>query len=187
MTRSGCQGLFLVSFYRSHDVLIKIGQYPSRRTCDFGLLDPVFNRELEDDLRKELGAAVGLRAHGVGIGSFVYLRRILESLIEEAHQLASDAKDEWDEGLYIKARVPERIKLLRAFLPSRLVETAELYSILSKGLHSLSEKECKQHFDLVFQSILMILRERDENKRHHQMVSELGRRKDELVSQEAQS
>jgi hypothetical protein len=34
---------------------------------------------------KKFTKGLGLAAHGVGIGSFVYLRRIFENLIEEAH------------------------------------------------------------------------------------------------------
>jgi len=33
----------------------------------------------------EFRESIGLAAHSVGIGSFVYLRRILKGLIEEAH------------------------------------------------------------------------------------------------------
>lgn len=74
----------------------KIGQYPSAADLAFGSLDAAFNRELEDGWRRELGTAVGLQSHGVGIGSFVYLRRIFEALLEEAHQQAlSDSN--WSE------------------------------------------------------------------------------------------
>lgn len=86
MLLTGCQGIFSVSLYREHDLLMKVGQFPSKKACDFGVLDPVFNRELDRPLRDELGAAVGLRAHGVGIGAYVYLRRIIEVLVEEAHE-----------------------------------------------------------------------------------------------------
>jgi hypothetical protein len=44
------------------------------------------------DAYREFGKAVGLGAHGVGIGAVVYLRRIIESLIEEAHQTAKSLR-----------------------------------------------------------------------------------------------
>ena len=60
---------------------------------------PFFTIE-ENDIKKyrkilgkekygEFGRAVGLYTHGIGIGSYVYLRRIFENLIEEAHQTKS--------------------------------------------------------------------------------------------------
>jgi hypothetical protein len=136
-------------------------------------LDPIFSEELEPELRRELGRAVGLRAHGVGIGSFVYLRRIFEKLLEEAH---GEAKKEvgWDESTYFNARVSDRLKLLKAFLPTRLVETAKLYEILSKGIHDLSEEECLNHFELVQKSILMILKERHEKREYEKLVKNLN-------------
>lgn len=176
----GCQGIFSVSIYREHDLLMKVGQFPSRKVCDFGMLDPVFNRELDRLLRDELGAAVGLRAHGIGIGSYVYLRRIIEVLVDEAHEEAQKLP-KWDEEAYRRqSRVVEKIKLLQAVLPSTLVGSAEAYAILSKGLHELSEDECKAHFDLVFQAIQMILRRRAERKEQERLAVELGKRKSNM-------
>lgn len=166
---SSCPGELIVCFLREGDKLTKIGQFPSKADLDFASLDPVFNKELEPSLRKELGTAIGLRAHGVGVGSFVYLRRIFETLIEEAHTEAS--KDSgWDEPLFEKSRMAERIKLLHAYLPSRLVRTSNLYGILSTGIHELTEEECKANFDLLKRAILMILKERHEDREYGELV-----------------
>ena len=40
--------------------------------------------------RKELGTAIGLFASGVGAGSYVYLRRILERLVYQAKETAAN-------------------------------------------------------------------------------------------------
>jgi hypothetical protein len=174
-----CDGKLHICFYRDGDRITKIGQYPSKGDLDFASLDPVFNQELDKDLRRELGCAIGLRAHGVGIGSFVYLRRIFEKLIEEAHSLAASDK-QWKESAYLKARIPERIKMLKAHLPNRLVENARLYEILSKGIHELSEEECLRHFDIVQKAILMILRERHDEREHQKLVKNLNQQADKL-------
>lgn len=158
---------------------MKVGQFPSKKACDFGILDPVFNRELDPPLRDELGAAVGLRAHGIGIGSYVYLRRIIEVLVEEAHKEAQKQPG-WDEESYRRSRMVERIKLLEAVLPSTLVGSADTYAILSKGLHELSEDDCKAHFDVVFQAIQMILRRRAERKEQERLAVELRTRKSKI-------
>lgn len=169
-----CAGVLYFCFYRSGKELAKIGQYPAKAVLDFGSLDPVFDKELDNALRRELGSAIGLHAHGIGIGSFVYLRRIFERLIEEAHTSAK-TEEGWDELVFHRSRIPERIKLLSSHLPSRLVETSRLYEILSKGVHELSEEECLRHFDLVQRAILMILKERHEEQEYRKIVKNLGR------------
>ena len=67
--------------------LIKIGQYPSLADIAIGDISQ-FEKALGDKRLQELNKAIGLAAHGVGIGSYVYLRRVFESLIEEAHEKA---------------------------------------------------------------------------------------------------
>ena len=177
-----CSANMYFCFFRDGESLIKIGQYPSKADLDFGALDPVFSKELEPGLRQELGRAVGLRAHGVGVGSFVYLRRIFERLVEEAHNQARTEK-EWDEEVYRRSRMPKRLKLLKQHLPSRLVKTAKLYDILSKGVHELSEEDCHTHYDLIQNAILMILKERHEEREYSKLVQEINQGAAQLGSQ----
>ena len=79
----------LLFVFRAHkSVLEKIGQYPS--IADLATPDLQKYRPLLGDERyRELTRGVGLASHGVGIGAFVYLRRIFESLIEEARKSAA--------------------------------------------------------------------------------------------------
>jgi hypothetical protein len=170
-----CSSKLLCCFNRNYKHLTKIGQYPSKADLDFGSLDPVFSKELDKDLRQELGKAIGLKAHGIGVGSFVYLRRIFERLIENVHSgaTADELWNEEKETLYQKSRMSERIQLLNEYLPNRLVKNSSLYGILSKGIHELSEQECLSYFDLVQNAILMILKERHEEHEHTQIVNDL--------------
>ena len=187
----GCSQEIHICFYRNWNTLTKIGQYPSKADLDFGGLDPVFSRELNKGFREELGKAIGLRAHGIGIDSFVYLRRIFERLRHEAH-LEAQKDNLWDEAkesLYNSGRMREKIQLLGSFLPNRLVTNAPLYGILSRGVHELSEEECLEYFDLVRNAILMILKQRHEDRVHDQIVKGLhgasgriGRAGDESAS-----
>jgi hypothetical protein len=103
-----------------------------------------------------LHRAVGLCAHGIGVGSFVYLRRVFESLLEEAHRAAQQDAG-WDEGGYQRQRVEERILSLQRHLPEFLVANRSLYGILSKGIHELDEDECLAHFPVVRSGIELIL------------------------------
>ena len=75
---SGCKSPLYVLFLKEYNKVRRIGQSPSAADLAFGSLDPALSKQLRESDRKELGTAIGLRAHGVGIGSFVYLRRIFE-------------------------------------------------------------------------------------------------------------
>lgn len=146
-----------------NDTLIKIGQYHS--IADLYSHEIGKYRKILGEVKyREFARAVGLVSHGVGIGAFVYLRRIFEDLIEEAHQKAISASS-WDEDLYIRSRMSERISMLVDYLPSFLVENRGLYSIMSTGIHDLTEDECKRYFDTVRVGIEMILDEKMEEER----------------------
>ncbi len=141
-----------------YGTLTKIGQDPS--IADFHV-DKIkkFSRVLGNEKQKELVKGIGLAAHGVGIGSFVYLRRIFEDLIEEAHSLGSKEAD-WDEESYKKSRIKERIELLQNHLPEFLVKNRAMYAVLSKGIHELTEDECLTYFETVRLGIEEILEEK---------------------------
>lgn len=149
--------MFMLYLSEEDHSLQKIGQNPS--VADLNLHDvkkyaSVLSKEYFNELKK----AIGLAAHGVGVGSFVYLRRIFENLIEEAK--AEAAKDDsFDEQAFKTARMNEKIKLLSGHLPSFLVENHQLYGILSKGVHELSEQECLDAFPAVKVGIELILDE----------------------------
>ena len=135
------------------NLMIKIGQYPSVADMTFPELD-AYRRVISDEDRKELGTAIGLFASGVGAGSYVYLRRILERLVYQAKEAAADAIDN---EMFEQARVTEKIKMLEGYLPDILVENTTIYGILSKGIHELSEEECRKYFPVVKECIYQIL------------------------------
>lgn len=139
-------------------ILQKVGQYLS--IADFHISQiKQYNTVLQKEQLKEFTRAIGLAANGVGIGSFVYLRRIFETLLEEAHQKATGANN-WIEQDYTNSRVAEKIELLKNYLPNFLVENKVLYGILSKGVHSLTEDECLAYFETVKVGIELILDEK---------------------------
>lgn len=138
--------------------LQKIGQFPSIATLN--LFDVrKYSNVLNKKLFQEFTRSIGLAAHGIGVGSFVYLRRIFEHLIEEAHSKASSC-DGWDEETYQKYRVSERIQLLSAWLPEFLVQNKSMYGILSKGIHELTEEECLTAFPALKVGIEIVLDEK---------------------------
>jgi hypothetical protein len=146
-------------YFRKHNGTIqKIGQYPSLADLNSGDIGK-YRRMLDEEKYKEFSKAVGLASHGVGIGSFVYLRRIFENLIEEAHQEAIKTNS-WNEDHYKTKRMDEKIGLLKDYLPEFLVKNKIIYSILSKGIHELSEDKCLKFFDPVKLGIELILDEK---------------------------
>ena len=133
----------------------KIGQFPS--LADLSMYDvQKYSGVLEKKYFRELTKAIGLAAHGVGVGSFVYLRRIFESLIDEAHKTAC-LIDQLDDAVYQQSRMSDRIGMLAHRLPEFLVENKSMYGILSKGIHELSEQECLVAFPIVKLGIEIIL------------------------------
>ncbi|WP_095152351.1 short-chain dehydrogenase [Pseudomonas sp. Irchel s3b5] len=136
----------------------KIGQHPSLaelNTYDVRQYSAVLSKA---DF-KELTKAIGLAAHGVGVGSFVYLRRIFENLVNAAYQIAKSDSG-WDEAAYQSGRMAERIQLLEGHLPEFLVENRSMYKILSKGVHELTEDECLAAFPVVKMGIELVLDEK---------------------------
>lgn len=155
-------------------VLMKIGQFPSVADLHISKIRQ-YDKILSNDKLKEITKAVGLAANGVGIGSFVYLRRVFEDLIEEAHSLAL-LEPNWDENSYSKSRMDEKIDLLKHHLPLFLVENRVLYSILSKGIHELDENECLEHFEAIKVGIELILDEKVEEYNKKKKLEEAKKR-----------
>lgn len=142
--------------FRAHKgVLQKIGQVPTLADLAIPYLRK-YRQILGNERFQELSRAIGLTTHGVGVGAFVYLRRIFESLIQSARDTAAtDAA--WSEETYAKARMDEKIMLLKNHLPEFLVENRGLYGILSVGVHTLGETECLAAFPAVRHAIELIL------------------------------
>ena len=114
------------------------------------------NKVLDEESLFEFKRAIGLAAHGTGVGSFVYLRRIFENLIFEAYTEHKSALGVAEKD-FISKKMEEKVEVLKAHLPSQLVEMKSVYSILSKGLHELSEEECLAYFGPLKLCIELIL------------------------------
>lgn len=168
--RTGEQFLFYFFLDASNLILQKVGQFPSIADLHISKIKE-FDKVLSKEKLREFTRAIGLAANGVGIGSFVYLRRIFEDLIEEAHIKESSANG-WDENVYLQSRMSEKIALLKNHLPQFLVENKELYSVLSVGIHSLTEKDCLAYFETVKVGIELILEEKVERMEKDKRIEE---------------
>lgn len=138
----------------------KVGQYPSLATVSNDEVAQ-YRKSMDREDGQEFHKAIGLAAHGVGVGSFVYLRRVFERLIYRRFEDFKVAEGWVDEDFY-GLRMSEKVEFLKEHLPSFLVENSKIYSILSIGVHELDEKDCLHYFDVMKHSIIIIL---DEDKK----------------------
>lgn len=179
---------FTRSFYcprapndHSHDIIIhmrvnegeirKIGQFPSRATIENSHLRKY--RKLDNEIYTELNRATGLNSSGIGVGSFVYLRRIIEKHIvyPEIEKILEDGTTTKEQIL--NSDFKGKVALAKDHLPSVLADNPRIYSILSKGIHSLSEKECLEIFSPLLTAIELILDERLEQVEREKKTKKL--------------
>lgn len=161
-------------YEHSHIMSIsKVGQYPSVADFHIGQVHK-YDKVLPKDKMREFTKAIGLAANGVGIGSFVYLRRIFEYLVFEAHEVAKSKNPSFDKTAFTSGRMNEKIQMLSGYLPDYLVEHHAIYGILSKGIHELGEEECKKYFPVLKASIELILDEKLEAYQKEMRKKEIG-------------
>lgn len=79
---------FLFDLISTDDKLIKIGQFPS--VADLAISEISKYKSALGSQFSEFSKALGLFAHGIGIGSFVYLRRIMENLVFSKYNDAAE-------------------------------------------------------------------------------------------------
>jgi len=131
----------------------KVGQYPAQSI------------DVPKGLEKNLGEeAIGLykkglinRNSGYGLGAVTYIRRVVEDktneLIDVAAQLAESHSVDADIVKQIRAAATERttydqkLKIAATVFPDALLiegvnPLAELYSLVSEGVHALTEEGC---------------------------------------------
>lgn len=155
--------------------IIKVGQYPSLADVAMRELDS-YAKLLGNDRLRELKRGIGLRAHGIGIGSIVYLRRVLEFIVERAETEYVAANGAFDSKAF---RMQDKIKFLQDFLPSFIVDNRKLYGVLSDGVHNRSDEDCNALFAPCYAGILIALAQleakRAESERAANAKTELER------------
>lgn len=157
--------------------LRKIGQWPSLEDIAGAEIEK-YRSQLKDGYFRELKVATGLASHGVGIGSFVYLRRIFERLIHQHHDELPNPVESFS-----TLRMDEKINALKAVLPPALVTNKSAYAILSKGLHELDEKTCQLYFPVVRSAIIRILEQDFQARETAKAEADLARNIAEITRQ----
>ncbi len=161
--------------------LFKIGTFPSLR--EFHKDDvKKYYKVLSEQQRTELITAIMIAGNGVGIGSYVYLRRVFEGIVDEESEKALC------EGIITRdeienKRMDEKILLLKDFLPAFLYNHhKELYSVLSIGVHQLDEEDCLNFFPILYDCILMILEDRLAQKERQELAKKASASLSKIVA-----
>jgi hypothetical protein len=130
---------------------MKVGQYPS-----FGQLSIKYIEKYKNELGNyynDFKSSLNCYSQGKGIAAFVYLRRILEHLINTKYKNIKEQNSQ--EKFIDKLKTIEKEEKV---IPEELEEVkGQIYAILSKGLHEYSEDECMNLYDCVKLIIELIL------------------------------
>lgn len=121
----------------------KIGQYPSftKEAISEKLIK---YKNLIPKYYPELTKAVSAYSQSMSVAGFVYLRRILEHLVDKKYCAYGEL-----EGIKFIDKLNE-VEKHEKIIPDELKELkAQIYSVLSKGVHEYSEEECSQLFPVV--------------------------------------
>lgn len=148
-----------IFLFVTNNLVVKVGQYPSLADLAAARFNK-YHKILDEEQLGELRRGLGLYSHGIGIGSFVYLRRVFESLIRKAHTQANESGDwtkEKKTEYQNQQHMDKRILLLKEYLPEFLVKNRKIYAILGKGIHELTEDECRTYFPVLLDGIELIL------------------------------
>ena len=149
--------------------LIKIGQYPSLQ--EFAVVDfKAFNKSLDKyKIKDDYRNAIRNHINGDNIAAYVYLRRIIEKIIfntyENHQQDINVTSDDFN-----KAHIEDKIKYLKQYLPTFLSENKAIYSVISAGIHSLSEEKCQEYYDTLKDSIDIMLHQEEAKRKEKAMI-----------------
>lgn len=148
------QHFIIFDLITTDDKIIKVGQYPS--VADLVIPEIAKYKPVLGTQYREFSKAIGLFAHGIGIGSFVYLRRIIENLVFDKYNEVSENL-EISNTEFMRLKFDEKIEALKPYLPEVLVANKNIYGIVSKGIHELNEEECREMFPYIKAGIELIL------------------------------
>jgi len=132
--------------------LIKIGQFPSPMFFSDKINNDIF-KILDKNEKNYYLLSVKSHNNNLNIASFVYLRRVFESLLDKAIKQSNTNFD----GMKTKEKIKQLVK--EGLLNDMLMNTGYnvLYSLLSDGVHNLSEEQCKEQYELLKSAVEIIL------------------------------
>ena len=188
-------GIYILDFYCSRNIdhkihfilkvddqkMIKIGQSPSPLEIMQGDLKQY--KLLLGDSFSDLNSAVILYSNNFGVASFTHLRRIMENFfMAEAFQNWEQHNDTLPKSNYNELRFKEKIDLIKDHLPQSFTDNPALYSIVSSGIHSLTEEECLAYFPPLRDCIILCLDEMISDKKRRDMKENVKKSLGQIAS-----
>lgn len=153
-----CGELHYFSILLFENTILKMGQYPSYANEEIKNVKKYKN--LISKYYPELTRSISAYSQGMGVAAFVYLRRILEHLVEK--------RFEGDKSLKFSEKLHE-VEKKEQIIPNELqIIKNQIYSILSKGIHEYEEDECLELYlavKFVIERILDIELEKQRNQK----------------------
>lgn len=167
--------LYLLFLYKNNSI-IKLAQLPSLYDVSRDELKKYQKNNLIDkDSFSEIYKADICASQSYNVAAYTYLRRVFENILKNVFK---DHKSEI--GIsnedFIKLPMDEKLKLIKPFFAIEDDIYKPLYSLLSQGIHALTEEECRENYNLLKAIIVDILveekakKERNENRK---MIKEL--------------
>jgi hypothetical protein len=140
--------------------LTKVGQWPSLldfRLHEIAEVEAAFSNSLAREWRRSLVTA----AHGFNVAACVHLRRVFEGLLLEVRdQVDSGVHKGADWPEFDRGRTGDRIRLVASELPPLIVQHPDIYGLLSKGVHELTEEECAREMPILQRAMRVAAQQR---------------------------
>ena len=167
-------------------ILQKIGQDPSNvEFFNYNIRNKYSAYKNYKNIESDLNKAVISYENNFSVGGFIYLRRVLEKIVdykydEVKEHLKNDEKVKYENK---KTKFKEKIDILKNELPQHLIENKCIYNILSAGVHSLTEEECLKYFPVVKNSVYLILDELLEIQKRNKLNDEIKKQLNSIHSE----
>lgn len=157
-----------IVYYFYHDReknrIIKIGQYPSVYDISRDELKEFQKSKIiSDEDIKQLYKAYACASESFFVAAYAYLRRVFENLLINVF-FESQSEIGCTEEEFRKLRSDEKLKKIKDYLAIDEEIYHPLYALLSEGIHSLTEDECGDNFELLKSILLDILHEQRAKK-----------------------
>lgn len=152
-------------FTSDRKYIMKVGQNPSFSDLQGKEINKYKN--LISKYFIEFKSSLSCYAQKKGIAAFVYLRRILEDIIEKKYKKLFPEEETNIKFVDKFSKVQEVEKII----PTELESVKDhLYSVLSKGIHEYDEQECLEIYEIVKFVIEEILDKQLEEKKREEKI-----------------
>ena len=155
--------LFYLFYYREKEI-IKLAQYPTLYDVSRDELKIYQKNELIDkDSFSQLYKAETCASSGYFVAAYTYMRRVYETLLMSVFTQNQDEIGLSEED-FRKLRSDEKLKTIKDYLAIDDEIYLPLYSLLSAGIHAMSEEQCCEDYTVLKPILLDILAEQKVKK-----------------------